>query len=160
LQGRLLLAAVSGRVLARSFQSVLNVGNEVIEQSLGGRNAQMPESLPQMTWSRMELSVMLEHVQAHVAPTDVDLGAGVQWLPKIRKSSPKVKRTGALLERVFMPCDMFFRYTRHKSGSPDLKVCSVQDSDDYRLWQTHFSIAFVLFVTFSSCRLILAYIVL
>nr|GMD85005.1 protein SABRE isoform X1 [Ipomoea batatas] len=120
--GRLLLAAVSGRVLARSFQSVLNVGNEVIEQSLGGRNAQMPESLPQMTWSRMELSVMLEHVQAHVAPTDVDLGAGVQWLPKIRKSSPKVKRTGALLERVFMPCDMFFRYTRHKSGSPDLKV--------------------------------------
>jgi len=70
----------------------------------------------------MEFSVMLEHVQAHVAPTDVDPGAGLQWLPKILRSSPKVMRTGALLERVFMPCDMYFRYTRHKGGTPELKV--------------------------------------
>ncbi|GJZ36461.1 probable methyltransferase PMT5 [Tanacetum coccineum] len=27
----------------------------------------------------------------------------------------------ALLERVFMPCDMYFRYTRHKSGTIDFK---------------------------------------
>ena len=73
----------------------------------------------------MQLSVMLEHVQAHVAPTDVDPGAGLNWLPKIRRSSPKVKRTEALLERVFMPCDMFFRYTRHKGGTTDLKVPSL-----------------------------------
>lgn len=65
---------------------------------------------------------MLVQVQAHVAPTDVDLGATLQWLPKIRKSSPKVKRTGALLERVFMPCDMYFQYTKYKGGTPDLKV--------------------------------------
>ncbi|KAL2505954.1 RNA pol II promoter Fmp27 protein domain [Abeliophyllum distichum] len=120
--GRFLLAAVSGRVLARSFHSVLQVDHEMIEQALGGENISIPESQPEMTWNRMEFSVMLEHVQAHVAPTDVDPGAGLQWLPKIRRSSPKVKRTGALLERVFMPCDMYFRYTRHKGGTSDLKV--------------------------------------
>ena len=122
LQGRFLLAAVSGRVLARSFHSVLHVGYEMIEEALGTGNEHVPECQPEMTWNRMELSVMLEHVQAHVAPTDVDPGAGLQWLPKIRRSSPKVKRTGALLERVFMPCDMYFRYTRHKAGTADLKV--------------------------------------
>nr|GMC55113.1 protein SABRE isoform X1 [Ipomoea batatas] len=120
--GRFLLAAVSGRVLARSFHSVLHIGHEIIEQALGGGNVQIPESQPELTWNRMEFTMMLEHVQAHVAPTDVDPGAGLQWLPKIRKSSPKVKRTGALLERVFMPCDMYFRYTRYKGGTPDLKV--------------------------------------
>ncbi|KAL6176770.1 hypothetical protein ACLB2K_053403 [Fragaria x ananassa] len=120
--GRFLLAAVSGRVLARSFHSVLHVGYEMIEKALGTDNVNIPECEPEMTWKRMEFSVMLEHVQAHVAPTDVDPGAGLQWLPKIRRSSPKVKRTGALLERVFMPCDMYFRYTRHKGGTPELKV--------------------------------------
>lgn len=75
-----------------------------------------------MAWKRMEFSVMLEQVQAHVAPTDVDPGAGLQWLPKIKKNSPKVIRTGALLERVFAPCDMYLRYTRHKGGTPELKV--------------------------------------
>ncbi|KAL8166129.1 hypothetical protein V2J09_007628 [Rumex salicifolius] len=120
--GRFLLAAVSGRVLARSFHSVLQVGQELIEKALGSGSVQIRDSQPQVTWKRMELSAMLEHVQAHVAPTDVDPGAGLQWLPKIRRSSPKVKRTGALLERVFMPCDMYFRYTRHKGGTPDLKV--------------------------------------
>ncbi|XP_042988908.1 protein SABRE isoform X2 [Carya illinoinensis] len=121
--GRFLLAAVSGRVLARSFHSVLQVGYEVIEQALGTGNVQIPECQPEMMWKRMEFSVMLEDVQAHVAPTDVDPGAGLQWLPKILRSSPpKVKRTGALLERVFMPCDMYFRYTRHKGGTPELKV--------------------------------------
>lgn len=121
--GRFLLAAVSGRVLARSFNSILHVGYEIIEQGMvNGNVQQIPEHVPEMTWKRMEFSVMLEHVQAHVAPTDVDPGAGLQWLPKILRSSPKVKRTGALLERVFMPCDMYFRYTRHKGGTPDLKV--------------------------------------
>lgn len=124
-QGRFLLAAATGRVLARSFHSVLRVGSEVIEKALGTGNVRIPEGGHDMTLKRMEFSVMLEHVQAHVAPTDVDPGAGLQWLPKIRKSSPKVKRTGALLERVFMPCDMYFRYTRHKGGTPDLKVCNI-----------------------------------
>ncbi|KAL8119517.1 protein SABRE isoform X1 [Apium graveolens] len=120
--GRFLLAAASGRVLARSFHSVLQVGFEMIEQALQSSDVHKLVSQPEMTWNRMEFSVMLEHVQAHVAPTDVDPGAGLQWLPRIRRSSPKVKRTGALLERVFMPCDMYLRYTRHKGGTSDLKV--------------------------------------
>ena len=33
--GRFLLAAVSGRVLARSFHSIMRVGVEVIEQAFG-----------------------------------------------------------------------------------------------------------------------------
>lgn len=96
----------------------------MIEQALGAGGVHIPESEPEMTWKRVELSAMLEHVQAHVAPTDVDPGAGLQWLTKIPRSSPKVKRTGALLERVFMPCTMYFRYTRHKGGTADLKVRS------------------------------------
>ncbi|THG23815.1 hypothetical protein TEA_001611 [Camellia sinensis var. sinensis] len=100
LGGRFLLAAASGRVLARSLNSVVHVGYEMIEQALGTENVPVPECQPEMTWNCMEFSVMLEHVQAHVAPTDVDPGAGLQWLPKIRRSSPKVKRTGALLERM------------------------------------------------------------
>ncbi|CAJ1974051.1 unnamed protein product [Sphenostylis stenocarpa] len=120
--GRFLLAAVRGQVLARSFHSVLHVGYEMIEQALVTKDVPINEYQPEMTWKRMEFSVMLEHVQAHVAPTDVDPGAGLQWLPKILRSSPKVMRTGALLERVFMPCSMYFRYTRHKGGTPELKV--------------------------------------
>ncbi|KAK8919195.1 hypothetical protein KSP39_PZI021895 [Platanthera zijinensis] len=120
--GRFLLAAASGRVLARSFHSLVHVGLEVIEKAMGTDTPKIPEAAPELTWKRVELSVMLEHVQAHVAPTDVDPGAGIQWLPKIHRISRKVKRTGALLERVFMPCQMYFRYTRHRSIATDFKV--------------------------------------
>ncbi|KAI6687936.1 hypothetical protein NL676_024764 [Syzygium grande] len=119
--GRFLLAAVSGRVLAPSFHSVLHLGHEIIEQALGSAKINVQDSQLEMTWKCMELFVMLERVQAHVAPTDVDPGAGLQWLPKILKTT-KVKCTGPLLERVFMPCDMHFRYTRHKGGTPGLKM--------------------------------------
>ncbi|KAJ3674692.1 hypothetical protein LUZ60_005308 [Juncus effusus] len=121
--GRFLLAAATGRVLARSFHSVLHLGHEILTQALSP-NQQPPlhPPHPSITWKRAELSVMLEHVQAHVAPTDVDPGAGLQWLPKILRSSDKLVRTGALLERVFMPCQMYFRYTRHKGGTQELKV--------------------------------------
>ncbi|KAK4274188.1 hypothetical protein QN277_017454 [Acacia crassicarpa] len=120
--GRFLLAAASGRVLSQSFHSVLHVGSEMIEQAIGTANVRSTEYQPEMTWNRMEISAMLEHVQAHVAPTDVDPGAGVQWLPKIYRGSPKVMRTGTLLERVFMPGDMYFRYTRHKGATQEHKV--------------------------------------
>ncbi|WZZ77966.1 hypothetical protein YC2023_098538 [Brassica napus] len=119
--GRFLLAAASGRVIARSFKSIMRVDEEVIVQFLGTKSLQSPKRIPEMTCTRLEFSVMLEHVQAHVALTDVDPGAGVQWLPNIRRNSPKLKRTGALLERVFMPCDMYLRYTKHEGLSPDLK---------------------------------------
>jgi hypothetical protein len=89
-QGRFLLAVISGFVLAQSFNSILHVGYEIIEQALVNGNVQIPEHVPEMTWKCTEFSVMLEHVQAHVAPTDVDPGAGLHWLPKILRSSPKV----------------------------------------------------------------------
>ncbi|WVZ56949.1 hypothetical protein U9M48_007409 [Paspalum notatum var. saurae] len=120
--GRFLLAAGSGRVMVRSFHSIVQVGQNMFEKGIGSSNVATDRTEPEMTWSRVEISVMLEHVQAHVAPTDVDPGAGIQWLPKIHRRSSEVKRTGALLERVFMPCQMYFRYTRHKGGTPELKV--------------------------------------
>uniref|UniRef100_A0A0D9VXG2 FMP27/BLTP2/Hobbit GFWDK motif-containing RBG unit domain-containing protein n=1 Tax=Leersia perrieri TaxID=77586 RepID=A0A0D9VXG2_9ORYZ len=120
--GRFLLAAASGRVLARSFHSVVHVGKEILEQALGASSVQIPELQPEMTWQRLDYYVILDKVQAHVAPTDVDPGAGLQWLPRILGSTEIVKRTGALLERVFMPCEMYFSYTRHKGGTADLKV--------------------------------------
>ncbi|XP_078157262.1 protein SABRE-like isoform X1 [Carex rostrata] len=142
---RFLLAAASGKVLARSFRAILHIGYQMIAESLtrttenntnnssSSNNSDVATSTtavtavatkevtPEMTWRRAELSVMLEHAQAHVAPTDVDPGAGLQWLPKIKKEMPELKRTGPLLERVFMPCQMYLRYTRHKGG-PELKV--------------------------------------
>ncbi|KAJ1297114.1 hypothetical protein BS78_01G353000 [Paspalum vaginatum] len=120
--GRFLLAAGSGRVMVRSFHSIVQVGQNMFEKGISSSNVATDRTEPEMTWSRVEISVMLEHVQAHVAPTDVDPGAGIQWLPKIHRRSSEVKRTGALLERVFMPCQMYFRYTRHKGGTPELKV--------------------------------------
>lgn len=121
-RGRFLLAAASGRVMARSFHSVINVRPEMIAQGLRPGGDHLSGNMPELTWSRRELSVILEQVQAHVAPTDVDPGAGLQWLPKIPRGSQKVKRTGALLERVFMPCAMYFQYTRCKSETADIKV--------------------------------------
>ncbi|KAH7290740.1 hypothetical protein KP509_30G061600 [Ceratopteris richardii] len=121
-RGRFLLAAASGKVMARSFRSIINVGPEMISQNLRSGVDHLSGSIPEVAWSRRELSVLLEQVQAHVAPTDVDPGAGLQWLPRVSRNSHKVKRTGALLERVFMPCAMYFQYTRCKSEGSDIKV--------------------------------------
>ncbi|CAI5946250.1 unnamed protein product [Closterium sp. NIES-64] len=41
------------------------------------------DDLDTIQWNRHELAVMLENVQAYVAPTDVDLTAGVQWLAHV-----------------------------------------------------------------------------
>lgn len=126
MQGRLLLAAASGRVLARSFHSfqssIAFLGGEALGQSGSGRISTQTSAAPVIEWKRRELSVILEHVQAHIAPTDVDPRAGLQWLPKIPTGAPKIKRTGTLLERVFMPCTMYFQYTRQKGGTTDCKV--------------------------------------
>ncbi|KAG6507817.1 hypothetical protein ZIOFF_033170 [Zingiber officinale] len=73
----------SGRVLTYSFHSVLHVGYEMINPALGTSNIKIPEFQPEMTWKRAELSMRLDDALVHVAPTDVDLGAGLQWLSKI-----------------------------------------------------------------------------
>lgn len=121
-QGRLLLAAASGRVLARSFDHFVTLGGEALGHVGSGRTSTQSGGSPTIEWKRRELSVILEHVQAHIAPTDVDPGAGLQWLPRIPTGAPKKKRTGTLLERVFMPCSMYFQYTRQKGGTTDSKV--------------------------------------
>eukprot|EP00250_Pteridium_aquilinum_P012865 c20993_g1_i1 orf=354-8423(+) len=126
-RGRFLLAAASGRVMARSFRSIINIRPEMIAQALRSGGDHLSGNIPELTWSRRELSVILEQVQAHVAPTDVDPGAGLQWLPKVPRGSQKVKRTGALLERVFMPCAMYFQYTRCKSETSDIKVKALKE---------------------------------
>ncbi|KAI5072700.1 hypothetical protein GOP47_0012806 [Adiantum capillus-veneris] len=126
-RGRFLLAAASGKVMARSFRSIINVGPEMIAQALRSGGDHLSGNIPEVTWSRRELSVLLEQVQAHVAPTDVDPGAGLQWLPRIPSGSQKVKRTGALLERVFLPCAMYFQYTRCKSEASDVKVKALKE---------------------------------
>ena len=72
-----MLAAVSGRVLARSFHSILHVGYEMIEQALVTKDVHINEYQPEMTWKRMEFSVMLEDVQAHVALAVIDVSLGV-----------------------------------------------------------------------------------
>ncbi|KAG0631787.1 hypothetical protein M758_1G279100 [Ceratodon purpureus] len=120
--GRLLLAAASGRVLARSFDHFVALGGEALGHVGSGRTSTQSGGSPTIEWKRRELSVLLEHVQAHIAPTDVDPGAGLQWLPRIPTGAPKKKRTGTLLERVFMPCSMYFQYTRQKGGTTDSKV--------------------------------------
>ncbi len=120
MQGRLLLAAASGQVLARSYHSLVSVGFDMIVQALGSVPTQGP--LQEIAWKRRELSVLLKHVQAHIAPTDVDPGAGLQWLPRILAGTAKLKRTGTLLERIFMPCTMYFQYTRHKGGTTNFEV--------------------------------------
>jgi DNA-binding transcriptional regulator YdaS (Cro superfamily) len=51
----------------------------MLEQALGTNNLHISELQPEMTWKKFDLSVILEDVQAHVAPTDVDPGAGLQW---------------------------------------------------------------------------------
>lgn len=122
--GRFLLAAGSGRVLARSF--TVHSGYEIIEEALRSEGIALRGTEPLIPWKRRELSVWLERVQAHVAPCDVDLGAGLQWLPRVpTRTIPD--RTGPLLERVFMPCSMFFQYTRHKGDTPDWKVKSLKE---------------------------------
>lgn len=122
MQGRLLLAAASGRVLARSIASIVLLGGEALVHMGSGRVSTQSGGSPIIAWKRRELSVILEHVQAHIAPTDVDPGAGIQWLPRITTGAPKIKRTGTLLEQVFMPCTMYFQYTRQKGGTTDSKV--------------------------------------
>ncbi|MFS7926932.1 hypothetical protein Hanom_Chr04g00302931 [Helianthus anomalus] len=113
--GRFLLAAVSERVLVQSFHAVLKVGIEMIKQALGIGYVNNLESQPELTWNRMELLLMFGHVQAHVAPTDVDPGARLHWLPKIRRNSQKYSALGPFLKEYL--CHVIFT-----DATPDTKA--------------------------------------
>eukprot|EP00850_Spirogloea_muscicola_P021121 SM000237S08138 [mRNA] locus=s237:43058:57701:- [translate_table: standard] len=124
--GRFLLAAASGRVLARSFESLLYVGDDILAAETPADS--IPSDAPIISWTRRELSVLLEHVQAHVAPTDVDPAAGVQWLPRVRSNgggSQTMRQ--ALLQQIFQPCTMYLQFNRHKGGMMGGKVMPLKD---------------------------------
>ena len=103
--GRFLLAAVSGRVVGR--------------RAGGGGEGER-------SWSRHVLGVRLVQVQAHVAPTDVDVNAGVQWLDErafasVAGSEGSVGADDAsyLLRQVFRPCAMELTFTTHCLDTSD-----------------------------------------
>ena len=66
------------------------------------------------------VDVNLHHVAAHVAPTDVDLRAGVQWLED-RHSDDEVAhlqpKQASLLRQIFAPCEMIFKHSTQTSDS-------------------------------------------
>ena len=69
--GRFLIAAVDGRV----------VGLRARRPRIGSLSPKTPTGEGEEAhWGRREVRVTLKHAQAHVAPTDVDVNAGVQWL--------------------------------------------------------------------------------
>jgi hypothetical protein len=101
--GRVLVAATEGRVVGRRVRSTSAPGDVSALNPSGG--------------SRQEVKVTLRRAQAHVAPTDVDVYAGVQWLDAsaIRDAAANGARStsadapsggGYLLRRVFEPCSM------------------------------------------------------
>ena len=100
--GRMLLAAEGGLVVGRRMNDGGSTGRRLV-------------------------TVSLQQVQAYVAPTNVDLNAGVQWLRENHSSADDVsislvrddvfgssddrKESGSLLRRIFAPGAMVFEYT-------------------------------------------------
>lgn len=88
-----------------------------------------PFSSLKIPWHCKEISAFLQNVEAHVAPTDVDPMAPPQWKKwgKVREFVGKdqnlkggrlgggeERRRRSLLELVFHPSDMYFRYGESK----------------------------------------------
>lgn len=104
--GRMLLAAEGGLVVGRNIEQD---GVDV----------------------RRLVTVSLQQVQAYVAPTNVDLNAGVQWLREKITLGDEVslvrddvfgeadahKQSGSLLRRIFAPGTMVFEYTTATTAS-------------------------------------------
>ena len=135
--GRFLLAAVSGRVVGRRARrrfigAVSPRSDDFFAQSRS--DAPSPASPTDSEnasenahWGRRVVAVRLLDAQAHVAPMDVDVYAGVQWLDeslfapapgsKTSGSSKKAHRQEAahsyLLRQVFKPCRMDLDFTTH-----------------------------------------------
>ena len=71
------------------------------------------------------VEVSLHDVAAYVAPTDIDLRAGVQWLED-KYSDEEVMnlqlKRSSLLRQIFAPCEMIFKHsaqTGDNGGSDD-----------------------------------------
>ena len=93
--------------------------------------------------NRKEVTIALQKAQAHVAPTDVDVYAGVQWLDESAfvesdetsltnsKTSDlndrDAKTSGYLLRRVFEPCSMDLAFV---TKEPPKTETEPNDADD------------------------------
>jgi hypothetical protein len=115
--GRVLVAATAGRVVGRLVESSLQ--------------------------NRKEVTIALQKAQAHVAPTDVDVYAGVQWLDEsafvasdetsLTNSETSdlndrdAKTSGYLLRRVFEPCSMDLAFV---TKEPPKTETEPNDADD------------------------------
>ena len=73
--GRFLIAAVGGRVVGLRARRPRIDSLSPTSPTGDGEEAH---------WGRREVRVTLKHAQAHVAPTDVDVNASVQWLGESR----------------------------------------------------------------------------
>ena len=149
--GRFLLAAVSGRVVGRrarrqfiaavssprsdDFFAQSGSGAASGTPSDGSNGALSPTSptdsetaSENVHWGRRVVAVRLLDAQAHVAPRDVDVYAGVQWLDEslFAPGAPGCKTSGSkkahsqqeaahsyLLRQVFKPCRMDLDFTTH-----------------------------------------------
>ena len=145
--GRFLLAAVNGRVVGRRARRPVSVAAATAAAAAAASSTALsPTSAADAIaasaahWGRRQVAVQLRKVQAHVAPTDVDVNAGVQWLDEavfapdtqgegrgresggggnVGGSGSDVdgnKRTNAtsyLLRQVFKPCAMDLEFTTH-----------------------------------------------
>ena len=139
--GRFLLAAVSGRVVGRrarrQFVAAVSPRSDDFFAQSQPSDASVALSPTSPTdsenasenvhWGRRVVAVRLLDAQAHVAPMDVDVYAGVQWLDeslfapapgsKTSGSTQKAHRQEAahsyLLRQVFKPCRMDLDFTTH-----------------------------------------------
>ena len=117
--GRMLLAAEGGLVVGRTIDN-------------GGMQANAVQRL---------VTISLQQVQAYVAPTNVDLNAGVQWLKEKKPGDvdesflvrddvfdgEEKKQSDSLLRRIFAPGAIVFEYATAMSASHS----SVTDEDLY-----------------------------
>ena len=140
--GRFLLAAVSGRVLGRRARrqfTTHTLSPRSDDDSIFANRGIISPTSPtdaddsDAHWGRRVVAVRLLDAQAHVAPLDVDVYAGVQWLdeslfaPEVgtkatgKQSQTSGKSTGKkqeaahsyLLRQVFKPCRMDLDFTTH-----------------------------------------------
>ena len=105
--GRMLLAAEGGLVVGRRIDDMVSQNRRLV-------------------------TVSLQQVQAYVAPTNVDLNAGVQWLKERTSSGSETllvredvfsddarKQTGSLLRRIFKPGSMVFEHSSVVTATTD-----------------------------------------
>ena len=105
--GRMLLAAEGGLVVGRRIDDGVSQNRRLV-------------------------TVSLQQVQAYVAPTNVDLNAGVQWLKERTSSGSETflvredvfsddarKQTGSLLRRIFKPGAMVFEHSSVVTATTD-----------------------------------------